>query len=85
MPSAPKPNHEGLFAQRGQKPDLKELTIGMGRSDIYINLDKHMDLEDGHTLFEAILSDENGSRVIYVDKEDIAECLRDSFVLGGQK
>ena len=81
--NARKPTHEGLLGHRGEKPDLKELTIGMGRSDIYVNLDKHLDLEDGHTLFEAILTDDNGSRVIYVDKDDIAECLRESFLLGG--
>lgn len=85
MRSDPKESRPGLSGKRGEKPDLKELTIEMGRSDIYVNLGKHLDLADGHILFEAILTDDNGSRVIYVDKDDIAECLRDSFILGGQK
>jgi hypothetical protein len=75
----------GLTGQRGEKPDLRELTISIGRSDLYVNLGKHVEMADGHLLFEAILTDENGSRVIYVDKEDIAECMKDSFVLGGMK
>jgi hypothetical protein len=83
MHSNAKPSKEGLMGRRGEKPDLKELTIEMGRSDIYISLGKHLDLEDGHVLFEAIITDEQGSRVIYVDKDDIAECLKDSFILGG--
>jgi hypothetical protein len=84
MHSDSKPSREGLTSRRGDKPDLKELTIELGRSDIYINLGKHLDLADGHILFEAILTDDNGSRVIYVDKEDIADCLKESFILGGQ-
>lgn len=80
----PDPN-EGLLSNRRDRPDLKELTLSLGRSDIYVNLGKHVDAPDGHVLFEAILTDDNGSRVIYLDKEDLADCLRESFVLGGQK
>lgn len=83
MRSPSKPPAGGLTGQRGEKPDLRELTISLGRSDLYVNLSKHVDTDDGHMLFEAILTDENGSRVIYVDKDDIAECLKESFVLGG--
>ena len=79
------PTHGGLTGDRGEKPDLRELTISLGRSDLYVNLNKHVEMDDGHTLFEAILTDENGSRVIYVDRDDIAECLKESFVLGGMK
>ncbi|MBI2078240.1 MAG: hypothetical protein HYT80_07730 [Euryarchaeota archaeon] len=70
-----------LLGNRGDKPDLRELTISMGRSDIYVNLARTVEMDNGHTLFEAILTDDNGSRVIYVDREDIAECLRESFLL----
>ena len=85
MPSHNPPPTGGLTGQRGEKPDLRELTISLGRADLYVNLSKHVDMDNGHMLFEAILTDENGSRVIYVDKEDIAECLKESFVLGGMK
>lgn len=81
-PSTP---DEGLLGNRRDKPDLRELTLTLGRSDIYVNLDKHVNTPDGHMLFEAILTDDNGSRVIYLAKEDLAECLKESFVLGGQK
>lgn len=81
---APEPN-EGLLANRKDRPDLRELTLSLGRSDIYVNLDKHVDTPDGHMLFEAILTDDNGSRVIFLDREDLAECIKESFVLGGQK
>ena len=70
-----------LLGNRSDKPDLRELTISMGRSDIYINLARTVELENGHTLFEAILTDDNGSRVIYVDRDDVADCLRESFLL----
>lgn len=75
----------GLTGRRGEKPDLRDLTISLGRSDLYVNLGKHVEMKDGHTLYEAILTDENGSRVIYVDQEDIADCLKESAILGGQK
>lgn len=74
----------GLGGNRKDQPDLRDLTISLGRSDLYINLAKHVKMEDGHFLFEAILTDENGSRVIYVDREDIAACLRESMILGGE-
>lgn len=75
----PAPNP--LTSARGEKPDLKELTISLGRQDLYVNLDRHINLDDGHILYEAILTDEKGSRVIYVDRDDIAECIRESFFL----
>ena len=81
MPAPHKAGNEGLLGHRGDRPDLKELTIALGRSDIYVNLDKHIQLEDGHTLYEAILTDDNGSRVIFVDRDDVAECLRESMIL----
>jgi hypothetical protein len=60
---------------------LKEFTIAMGDADLYVNLDRHMDLDNEHVLYEAVLSDPEGSRVIYVDREELEACLKDSPIL----
>jgi hypothetical protein len=63
-----------------QPPGLKELTIELGDSDIYVNMSRRLDMDNGHTLYEAVLTDATGSRAIYIDRDDIVECLKDSFI-----
>lgn len=53
----------------------------MGDADLYVNLDRSLELEEGYRLYEAILSDAEGSRRIYVDREELAECLVNSPIL----
>lgn len=79
MPARDHAGHEGLKLGRHEAPGLKELTIELGESDIYVNTSKRVDLE-GHTLFEAIMTDAHGSRVIFIDREEIVDCLKDSFI-----
>ncbi len=69
------PSHENLPAH------LKEFTIAVGEADLYVNLDRSLELEEGYLLYEAILSDADGSRRIYVDREELAECLENSPIL----
>lgn len=75
-----RPNR-GLPAHERLPPHLKEFTIGVGEADLYVNLDRSLELKDGYVLYEAVLSDEEGSRRIYVDREDLAECLINSPIL----
>jgi hypothetical protein len=63
---------------------LKEFTIQMGDADLYVNLERRLDLDNAHTLYEAVLSDQHGSRLIYVDREELAACLADSPILQGE-
>lgn len=81
MPAPHKEGHEGLRLGHRDTPDLKEMTIELGQSDIYINTAKRVDLE-GHTLYEAIMTDPHGSRVIFIDKEEIVDCLKEAFITG---
>jgi len=53
----------------------------MGDSDIYVNMSRRIDLDNGHTLYEAVLTDPHGSRAIYIDRDDIVETLRENFFL----
>lgn len=62
-------------------PQLKEFTIQVGDADLYVNLDRRLELDQAHTLYEAVLSDQHGSRLIYVDREELAACLADSPIL----
>ncbi len=82
MPAPHKAGPEGLNLGRRTQPGVKELTIELGGADIYINLSRKVDLENGHVLYEAVLTDPHGSRAIYIDKDDIVECLRDVFIAG---
>lgn len=52
----------------------------MGDADIYVNMSRRIDLDNGHTLFEAVLTDPHGSRAIYIDRDDILECLKETFI-----
>lgn len=80
MPAPPKAGHEGWSLGRRAPPGLKELTIELGDSDIYVNMARKIELDNGHTLYEAVLTDPSGSRAIYIDRDDIMECLKDSFI-----
>lgn len=66
---------------RHTPPGLKELTIEMGDSDVYVNMSRRIDLDNGHTLYEAVLTDPHGSRAIYIDRDDIVEIMRENFLL----
>lgn len=59
---------------------VKELTLELGTADIYINTARKVDLDNGHTLYEAVLTDDTGSRAIYIDKDDVIEALQDMFI-----
>lgn len=74
------PGHGGWTLRGRAEPDLRELTIALGNADIYVNMSRFVDLENGHTLYEAVLTDDQGSRPIYIDREEIVECLRDVFL-----
>lgn len=76
-----RPPNRGLPAADSLPPHLKEFTIAMGDADLYVNLDRALEVEDGYLLYEAILSDADGSRRIYVDREELAECLVNSPIL----
>jgi hypothetical protein len=83
MPATTPGGHEGwTLGRRG--PGLKELTIELGDADIYVNMSRKVELDNGHTLFEAVLTDPTGSRAIYIDLDDVVECLRDTFLTGSQ-
>jgi hypothetical protein len=56
------------------------MTIEMGDADIYVNMSRRIDLDNGHTLYEAVLTDPHGSRAIYIDRDDIVETLRENFL-----
>lgn len=78
-----KGGREGLALGRRSSPALKELTIELGEADVYVNMARRIDLDNGHVLYEAVLTDPHGSRAIYIDREDIVECLRDMFLPAG--
>lgn len=82
MTANPTAGHEGFALGRRAPPGVKELTIELGDSDIYVNTSRRIDLDNGHTLFEAVLTDAHGSRAIYIDRDDVVECLKDSFLEG---
>lgn len=80
MKPAPRPGHEGLHVGKPVVPEIKELTITLGDADLYINCARRVDVGNGHSLFEALLTDPSGSRPIYIDNDDILELLRDLFI-----
>lgn len=83
MPAEPKAGREGWsLGKREAAPGIKELTIELGEADIYVNLARRVDFDDGHALYEAVLTDAHGSRAIYIDREDVVECLRDVVLTG---
>jgi hypothetical protein len=81
MPAPSKAGHEGWTLGKRNPPGLKEMTIEMGDSDIYVNMSRRIDLDNGHTLYEAVLTDPHGSRAIYIDRDDIVEIMRENFLL----
>lgn len=74
-----RPGAEGWSLQRRTGPQLKELTIMLGDSDLYIHMSRRIDLGNGHLLYEAVLTDQHGSRAIYIDHEDIVDTLQSAF------
>lgn len=73
--------NRGLPPAERLPPHLKEFTIAVGNADLYVNLDRALEMEDGYLLYEAILSDAEGSRRIYVDRKELADCLENSPIL----
>lgn len=84
MPAEHRAGHEGLRLGQHHEPDVKEMTIELGESDIYINTAKRVEMDDGHTLYEAIMTDPHGSRVIFVDREEVVDCLKQAFLVGSK-
>ena len=80
MKHAPRTGHDGLHVGRPVVPEIKELTITLGDADLYINCARRVDVGNGHSLFEALLTDPSGSRPIYIDNDDILDLLRDLFI-----
>lgn len=81
MKRSPHGQKGGLDLDRHQpNPGLKELTIEMGDADVYVNMARRLPLANGHVLYEAVLTDPQGSRAIYVDQDDVVECLRHAFL-----
>jgi hypothetical protein len=62
-------------------PTLKEFTIAVGDHDLYVNLDRFVEVDADHVLYEAVLTDEEGSHVIYVERDELEACLKDSPIL----
>lgn len=61
--------------------ELREFTIAMGGSEVHVNLARSIEVEGGQVLYEAFLADPNGSRMIWIDRDDLAACLKSSPIL----
>lgn len=80
MPAPSKAGHGGWKLRGHSEPGLRELTLEIGNADVYVNMGRRIDMDNGHVLFEAVLTDAQGSRPIYIDREEIVECLRETFL-----
>lgn len=52
----------------------------MGDSDVYVKMSNEVSMGGGKVLYEAILTDDRGSRTIFISREEILESLKDMFL-----